>query len=331
VPCSASVHHAGPGGHPYHAVAGGSNGGGAVCHAVHAPCPALLAPEYHHHQPQAAGSSRGQPQQGAALREGRRRELDARRRAERRTRFMLLGIVCMIPGLALYFGGGYLFVAAYNGQFPFVEVAVDQALKRIFILIGPIFFFVGLIVFIVSYASFCKGCSCDCWHTAKNRETILIFCSQNEHFFSQIGELLRKKFLILEKRTDFFSPFFPVQTCRDYTHLENHGNFTFWEKICIYIAMSIYLSNYENENIFSHFDNKYSLLEKYRFAFKNWMSHDFFQCSTQCLKKYHFFLKINNLVQTMIITHVLQPCVTFFFIQKNHRGWEYFCKILGFH
>jgi len=51
-----------------------------------------------------------------------------------------------------------------------------------------------------------------------------MFFSQNEHFFlskwaffSQIGDLREKRcsfwegtFLILEKRTDFFSPFFPV-------------------------------------------------------------------------------------------------------------------------
>lgn len=51
-------------------------------------------------------------------------------RESRRTRYLLLGATCMIPGLILYFGGGYLFVSAYNSRYPFVEISVDAALIR---------------------------------------------------------------------------------------------------------------------------------------------------------------------------------------------------------
>ena len=60
----------------------------------------------------------------------RRRYALQRRTQEKRMRYLLLGVCCMIPGLILYFGGGYLFVAAYNAQFPFVNVTVDPPLVR---------------------------------------------------------------------------------------------------------------------------------------------------------------------------------------------------------
>ena len=55
---------------------------------------------------------------------------DHRQQERRRTRYLLLGATCMIPGLILYFGGGYLFVSAYNTRYPFVEISVDAALVR---------------------------------------------------------------------------------------------------------------------------------------------------------------------------------------------------------
>ena len=55
---------------------------------------------------------------------------DHRQQESRRTRYLLLGATCMIPGLILYFGGGYLFVSAYNTKYPFIEINVDAALIR---------------------------------------------------------------------------------------------------------------------------------------------------------------------------------------------------------
>ena len=55
---------------------------------------------------------------------------DHMQQESRRTRYLLLGATCMIPGLILYFGGGYLFVSAYNTRYPFAEISVDAALIR---------------------------------------------------------------------------------------------------------------------------------------------------------------------------------------------------------
>ena len=92
--------------HHHHGGGGGGGGGG----------------HYHHH----GGGGYTEPSEVWM----RRRAAVTRRAEERRLRYLLLGVICMIPGLMLYFGGGYLFVAAYNGQFPFVDVLVGAALKR---------------------------------------------------------------------------------------------------------------------------------------------------------------------------------------------------------
>lgn len=89
-----------------------------------------------------------------------------RKRREKRIH-LIAGFLGMLAGLIFYFGGGYLFISTYNKKYPWLNIVVNESLQRIFLMIGPIFFFVGLIIFIVSYASFCKGCSCDCWHMRK--------------------------------------------------------------------------------------------------------------------------------------------------------------------
>lgn len=73
--------------------------------------------------PEGPRQNRRRPGQAAHVRGDHRQE-------NRRTRYLLLGATCMIPGLILYFGGGYLFVSAYNARYPFVEISVDAALIR---------------------------------------------------------------------------------------------------------------------------------------------------------------------------------------------------------
>ena len=55
---------------------------------------------------------------------------ESREEFDRSGRLLTLGTVFMLFGLILYFGGGYLFVAAYNGIYPIINIPVDPSIHR---------------------------------------------------------------------------------------------------------------------------------------------------------------------------------------------------------
>lgn len=86
------------------------------------------------------------------------RETERPRRPQSRAfRYMVLGVTCIIPGLVLYFGGGFLFVASYNRIYPIAGAEVGPFEARIYWYMGPVLFFVGLFIFVFAYAMICKG------------------------------------------------------------------------------------------------------------------------------------------------------------------------------
>ena len=92
--------------------------------------PATMALIAHHGGPTTPDEGPNRPQYRRQRGQATHVRGDHRRTETRRTKYLLLGATCMIPGLVLYFGGGYLFVAAYNARYPFVEITVDPALTR---------------------------------------------------------------------------------------------------------------------------------------------------------------------------------------------------------
>ncbi|ELT88870.1 hypothetical protein CAPTEDRAFT_190584 [Capitella teleta] len=74
--------------------------------------------------------------------------------------YFCVSIPFMVLGSIFYFAGGFLFVAAYNGFYPVLKIPLKPMEVTIFRWVGPFLFFLGLIVFIISYASCCKGVKC---------------------------------------------------------------------------------------------------------------------------------------------------------------------------
>lgn len=82
------------------------------------------------------------------------------REEPRKCKYLAIGIPGMIFTAAVYFVGGFLFVTSYNKGYPLfgslLGVPTEFAIQ-FFRILGPIMFFVGLFLFIVTYSYMCKG------------------------------------------------------------------------------------------------------------------------------------------------------------------------------
>ena len=74
---------------------------------------------------------------------------------------LLFDCVFMMIFLTFYFSGGYLFVTAYNKEFPIFNYGISATLATVLMWVGPILFFIGLIGFVIFYATLCNDISND--------------------------------------------------------------------------------------------------------------------------------------------------------------------------